>query len=89
MGWEAGLWVGAAHYFGDLNTKYNLEKMGFQAFYNDNNLPKEIASNSCDALKIDVVKSQYKGLELEDLSSSEKKKFNINYGVKITNKFFI
>lgn len=38
-------------------TKYNLEKMGFQAFYNDNNLPKEIASNSCDALKIDVVKS--------------------------------
>lgn len=38
-------------------TKYNLEKMGFQAFYNDINLPKQIASNTCDALKVDVVKS--------------------------------
>ena len=41
VGWEAGLWVGAAHYFGDLNTKYNLEKpgeaFGLMARYNFNN----------------------------------------------------
>ena len=37
-------------------TKFNLEKIGFQAFYNDKNLPKEIADNSCKALKVDVVK---------------------------------
>ena len=38
-------------------TKFNLEKMGFQAFYNDKNLPKEIASNSCSVLKVEVEKS--------------------------------
>jgi hypothetical protein len=41
IGWEAGLWVGAAHYFGDLNTNYNLEKpgeaFGLMARYNFNN----------------------------------------------------
>ena len=37
-------------------TKYNLEKMGFQAFYNDNNLPKEIAANSCSVLKVELEK---------------------------------
>ena len=41
IGWEAGLWLGAGHYFGDLNTKYNLEKpgeaFGLIARYNFNN----------------------------------------------------
>lgn len=40
IGWEAGLWLGAGHYFGDLNTKYNLEKpgeaFGLMARYNFN-----------------------------------------------------
>lgn len=27
-GWEAGLWLGASHYFGDLNTSYNLSQPG-------------------------------------------------------------
>lgn len=39
-GWEAGLWIGAGHYFGDLNTRYNLEKpgeaFGLMARYNFN-----------------------------------------------------
>jgi len=37
-------------------TKFNLEKIGFQAFYNDNNLPKEIISNACSVLKVEVQK---------------------------------
>lgn len=41
VGWEAGIWLGTAHYFGDLNTKYNLEKpgeaMGLMARYHFNN----------------------------------------------------
>jgi hypothetical protein len=28
QGWEAGGWVGASHYLGDLNTNYNLSKPG-------------------------------------------------------------
>lgn len=27
-GWEAGAWLGAAHYFGDLNTTYNIARPG-------------------------------------------------------------
>lgn len=50
VGWEAGLWVGAAHYFGDLNTKYNLEKpgeaFGLMARYNFNNrIALKLAAN--------------------------------------------
>lgn len=40
-GWEAGIWLGAAHYFGDLNTNYNLglpgPAGGILARYNFNN----------------------------------------------------
>jgi hypothetical protein len=36
-------------------TKFNLEKIGFQAFYNDNNLPKEIISNACSVLKVEAL----------------------------------
>lgn len=28
-GWEAGFWLGTAHYFGDLNTDFDLTKPGF------------------------------------------------------------
>lgn len=49
-GWEAGLWIGAGHYFGDLNTRYNLEKpgeaFGLMARYNFNNrVALKIAGN--------------------------------------------
>lgn len=27
-GWEAGFWLGASHYFGDLNTNYNVSRPG-------------------------------------------------------------
>jgi hypothetical protein len=27
-GWEAGFWVGASHYFGDLNTQYDISRPG-------------------------------------------------------------
>jgi hypothetical protein len=27
-GWEVGAWIGAAHYFGDLNTTYNISRPG-------------------------------------------------------------
>lgn len=30
-GWESGGWVGTAHYFGDLNTNFNLKKPGLAA----------------------------------------------------------
>ena len=40
-GWEAGGWLGASHYFGDLNTNYRLTDPGFAggaiARYNFNN----------------------------------------------------
>ena len=40
-GWEAGAWLGAAHYFGDLNTDNEINDLGFAggAFgrYNFNN----------------------------------------------------
>lgn len=38
-------------------TKYNLEKMGFKAFYNNSEIPKEIVSNACEVLKVEVEKS--------------------------------
>jgi hypothetical protein len=33
--------------------------------------------------KSDVFNTQFKGLDLENISASDKKKFRINYGVKI------
>jgi hypothetical protein len=33
--------------------------------------------------KSDVINTQFKGLDLENISSSDKKKFRISYGVKI------
>jgi hypothetical protein len=38
-------------------TKYNLEKMGFKAFYNNTEIPKEIVTNACEVLKVEVEKS--------------------------------
>ncbi|WP_396184138.1 hypothetical protein [Flavobacterium sp.] len=35
-------------------TKYNLEKMGFKAFYNNTKIPKEIVENACEVLKVDI-----------------------------------
>lgn len=37
-------------------TKFNLEKMGFIAFYENTNIPVEILSQRCDILTVDVVK---------------------------------
>jgi len=37
-------------------TKFNLEKIGFQAFYTEDNLPKEIMLNACSVLKVEVQK---------------------------------
>ncbi|WP_291113923.1 hypothetical protein [Flavobacterium sp. UBA6135] len=39
-------------------TKFNLEKMGFEAFYEDEEFPKEVITNRCDALIVDVVKGK-------------------------------
>lgn len=63
---------------GYINTKRPNDKVQVSYIRNGKTITTTVALS-----KIDVVKSQYKGLELEDLSSSEKKKFNINYGVKI------
>ncbi|UPQ77931.1 hypothetical protein M0M57_09835 [Flavobacterium azooxidireducens] len=37
-------------------TKFNLEKMGFIAFYENSEIPKEIMNNRCDILSAEVIK---------------------------------
>ncbi|RAR47033.1 hypothetical protein [Flavobacterium lacus] len=39
-------------------TKFNLEKMGFVAFYENSNIPVEILSKRCDIVMVDVVKGK-------------------------------
>ncbi len=38
-------------------VKNDLEKLGFIAFY-ENNIPKEIAFNNCEVLKVDLIKDE-------------------------------
>lgn len=63
---------------GYINTKRPNDKV--QVFYIRNG---KMRNTPVTLSKIDIVNTEFKGLELEDLSGSEKKKFNINYGVKI------
>ncbi len=37
-------------------TKFNLEKMGFVCYYEGDIIPKELAMNPCNLLKVDVIK---------------------------------
>jgi hypothetical protein len=40
-------------------TKFSLEKMGFIAFYENSDIPKEVAENRCAVLNVDLVKGKH------------------------------
>ena len=65
---------------GYINTKRPNDKV--QVFYIRNG---KMMNTPVTLSKVDLINTEFKGLELEDLSGSEKKKFNLNYGVKIKN----
>ena len=64
---------------GYLNTKRPNDKVQVSYIRNGKT---EIASVTL--IKNDIVKTEFKGLELQNIDSVEKKKFKIDYGVKIT-----
>lgn len=63
---------------GYINTKRPKDKVQV-TFLRDGN----IQTASVTLVKNDVVVTEFKGLELEDIDSTDKKKFNIEYGVRI------
>lgn len=40
-------------------TKFNLEKMGFIAFYENSEVPMEVSGNRCSVLNVDLVKGKH------------------------------
>lgn len=61
-GWEAGLWLGGSHYFGDLNTSYDLgmpgPSGGILARYNFNNRVCLKFSANAGSVKADDARSE-------------------------------
>ena len=64
---------------GYINTKRPNDKV--QVSYIRNGKTETVAVT---LVKNDIVKTEFKGLELQNVDSAEKKKFKIDYGVKIT-----
>ena len=64
---------------GYLNTKRPNDKV--QVSYLRNGKAETV---SVALIKNDVIKTEFKGLELQNIDSNDKKKYKINYGVRIT-----
>ena len=64
---------------GYINTKRPNDKV--QVSYIRNSKTETVAVT---LVKNDIVKTEFKGLELQNVDSTDKKKFKIDYGVKIT-----
>ena len=64
---------------GYINTKRPNDKV--QVSYIRNSKTETVAVT---LVKNDIVKTEFKGLELQNIDGTEKKKFKIDYGVKIT-----
>ena len=64
---------------GYINTKRPNDKV--QVAYIRNGKTETVAVN---LVKNDIIKTEFKGLELQNIDGAEKKKYKIDYGVKIT-----
>jgi len=65
---------------GYINTKRPNDKVKVSYIRNG-----KMMATAVTLSKVDIMSTEFKGIELENLSAIDKKKFNVNYGVKIKN----
>lgn len=83
-------------------TKFNLTKMGFEAFYDNENLPLEIATERCSRVFVNVEKvsslmatklvvvfrdCENKEINRSDIGSSKAKEYRLAYPEALNNAF--